>query len=149
MDEKKISGVLIETSSNYWFLIGIGVNVAHAPTVPPPGRQSTSIGFYCPESSSTKEEKQVQLARQLGEDMASDLSQWLFSHKESPPNQRAAEKNRILRNWKQWVDWDMQLVLRDTDYHETVTPVDIEQDGQLRVKGRNGKERLIVTDYFV
>ena len=156
VDEKKISGVLIESSSNSWFLIGIGVNVAHAPTVPPPGRPSTSIGFYYPEilmddgdSTTSIEERQVLLARELGEGMASDLSLWLSDQKGANPNQSVAERTRILQSWKQWVNWDMQLVWRDTEDHETVTPVDIESDGQLRVRGSQGRERLVVTDYFV
>ena len=162
VDEKKISGVLIENaktklieSSNYWFLIGIGVNVAYAPTVPSSGpnqgRPATSIGVYCPQTleNDNSSHATVRLARQLGEDMAADLSRWLSDHKGSNPNRSAAEKTRILRNWKQWVDWDLQLVLRDTVDHETVTPVDIEPDGRLRVKGSNGQERLIVTDYFL
>jgi len=152
VDENKISGVLIEMSSNSWFLIGIGVNIKHAPMVPLSGpnhgRKATSIANYCPQIVDD-EAKSVQIARQLGEDMAHDLSRWLVEHRKSKPPKTDAETKRILQSWKEWVDWDVQLVLRDAVERETVTPVDIEPDGRLRVKGSNGTERLIVTDYFL
>jgi biotin-(acetyl-CoA carboxylase) ligase len=79
VDEKKISGVLIESSANGdWFLIGIGVNLAYAPPVPTSGpnngRQSTCIQDICPPSSDLDLQD---AACRLGVDLAHDVNQWL------------------------------------------------------------------------
>ena len=42
----------------------------------------------------------------------------------------------------------MLLKLRNPQNQEMVMPINIEDDGRLRIKGANGQERLVVTDYF-
>jgi BirA family transcriptional regulator, biotin operon repressor / biotin---[acetyl-CoA-carboxylase] ligase len=140
VDEKKIAGVLIESTSNGWFLIGIGVNVGYTPQVPTQGpnqgRRATSISEYCIDQPSY-----AMIAQNLGEQMGEDLHRGLLS--------QSGGTQELIHNWKQWVDWDKQLVLRDGDDKTPVIPLDIEEDGRLRVKEANGNERRVVTDYFL
>lgn len=157
--EQKIAGVLIESTTE-WFLIGIGVNVAHAPSVPQSGpnhgRPATCIQCHCPkdnDSSAPKPQEWVDLARELGVAMAANLSQWLarcVKDKDTAWNAHD-EQTHMLQQWRSFVDWDMQLVLRDsTDKEQSVLPIDIEPDGRLRVQSiTNGQERLVVSDYFL
>ena len=148
VNEKKISGVLIESHSaadgSYWFLIGIGVNLAHAPEVPSTGpnngRPSTCIQDICPKSSDRLNLDDA--ARQLGVNLAFDLNQWLQTMTDS---MKAGEY--ILEEWKQWVDWDMDLVMRDTS--QSVRMIDLLPDGRIQVIGEDGLKRTLVSDYFL
>ena len=145
VDEKKISGVLIESSSNGWFLIGIGVNLAYAPTIatsgPNNGRPSTCIQDYCPPVDLNF----VDAARQLGVDLAFDLNQWILAMEHSTKG-----SDFVLEDWKQWVDWDMELVMRDTHNHERVKMTDLLPDGRVQVVSlEDGRKRTLVSDYFL
>jgi BirA family biotin operon repressor/biotin-[acetyl-CoA-carboxylase] ligase len=143
VDHQKIAGVLIE-SENGWFLVGIGVNVAYAPPVPTAGpnhgRQSTSLDVYCSADVAATHAGYEEIAHQLGVDMARDLGAFL-----DHPN----PAQDVLDEWKQRVDWDMELVLRDLEDKTPVVPVDVHSDGRLLVRDRNGQERLVVSDYFI
>jgi biotin-(acetyl-CoA carboxylase) ligase len=143
VDHQKIAGVLIE-SENGWFLVGIGVNVAYAPPVPTAGpnhgRPSTSLDVYCSADTAAAHAGYEEIAHQLGVDMARDLGAFL-----DHPN----PSQDVLDEWKRWVDWDMELVLRDLEDKTPVMPVDVHSDGRLLVRDRNGRERLMVSDYFI
>ena len=52
----------------------------------------------------------------------------------------------ILSEWEAWVDWEKPLTIRDEGVQ--VTPLAIEPDGQLRVRGPDGKERLLIAEYL-
>lgn len=150
VDEKKISGVLIE-SSNGWFLVGIGVNLVYAPPVPTSGpnngRQSTCIQDFCPTSSSSEmSEFDLEVAaRHMGVDLAHDLNQWLQTMTDSS---KAAQS--ILEEWKRWANWDMELIMRDTPNHERVQMADLLPDGRIQVIRReDGSKRTLVSDYFL
>ena len=151
VDEQKISGVLIESEKD-WFLIGIGVNVGHAPTVPSTGansgRTATSIRDYCLTQFPSNSDEYVTMARELGQNMAVDISDWLNAHGQDTVAQSEEEQKRLLAQWRGWVDWDMILMLRDGDNKEPVEPLDIEPDGRLKIREKCGRERLVVTDYF-
>ena len=163
VENEKIAGVLIE-SQDGWFLIGIGVNVAYAPQVPTSGpnhgRKSTCIQFFC--SCQDDEKNSVRLdpvpvAEKLGLDMAYQLVDWLQAsspqqqQESSSANAYAAQalSAQVLEEWKLWVDWDMELVLRDLNDKTPVVPVEVLSDGRLKVRDRNGRERLVVSDYFL
>jgi len=150
VDDNKISGVLIE-SANDWFLIGIGVNVAQAPEIPTSGpnhgRVSTSIRSHCQLTDVTTTEEFVVMARDLGQTMGFDLNEWLSRFPMQDAADVASERNRLVQEWRGWVDWDLTLTMRD-ETKEVVKPVDIEPDGRLRVRGWDGQDRLIVADYF-
>jgi biotin-(acetyl-CoA carboxylase) ligase len=161
VEERKISGVLIESSANGWLLIGIGVNVAYAPQVPTAGpnqgRPATSLYDMCEQSSSFSSSSSSSStttsnnnnnnfdARQLGVDLAYDLHTFLQT-----PNHPDADQ--ILNDWKRWVDWDMELVMRDTPQQERVRLVGVLPDGRVQVQAvgqEDGVKRTLVSDYFL
>jgi biotin-(acetyl-CoA carboxylase) ligase len=140
VNEKKIAGILIESSDNGWFLIGIGVNLAHAPPIPTSGpnygRRSTSVSEFCAVTDWEKE------ARELAVELANDLHSFLENLHSSPTT--------IIEEWKRWVDSDMELVMRDTPKRERVKMVDMLLDGRIQVIGQDdGIQRTLVSDYFV
>jgi len=145
VQNRKISGVLIETerdaSKTYWFLIGIGVNVAYAPKVdkqgPNRGREATCISDHC---SSKQDWEEV--SKSLAADIAWDLAQWCIS---SHRNDGASHD--VLKEWRRWVEWGKELFLRDVPDGKVI-PVDVEADGQLKVRTADGSFRLLASDYL-
>jgi len=147
VDGKKISGTLIENASN-WFLIGIGINVAHAPTVPTTGadygRPSVSLKDYCGDS---EREERDQKARDLGVQLAFDFHRWIYEE-----DSDTAEM--IVDGWKRWLDWDAELTMRNDANSEAprrvVKLLDVLPDGRIKVVDKeDGKEEILVSDYFV
>lgn len=158
VDDKKISGTLIE-SAHGWFLIGIGINLAHAPHIPTSGpdhgRLAVSIRDYCNDkrtvSSSTK-------ARTVGVQLAYDLHVWLnngpsFSDLSTSAIGTSVVDNvsakSIIDGWKRWLDWDMEWTIRDKADRERVRIVDVLSDGRIQVANiDDGSQRILVSDYF-
>jgi biotin-(acetyl-CoA carboxylase) ligase len=181
---EKIAGVLIETYED-WFLIGIGINVGYAPSVPSEGddrgRDATCLARYChtdaddyivgaveemvgvgygpmkiivPEIDEKEEENRwIETSKQLAMDVAYDLHSWL--HYDDDNNNNAQQSQRqigesILDDWKSFVDWDMELTLRDTPNRERVTLEGVLEDGRVIVKEVDtGQTRTLVADYFL
>ena len=181
---EKIAGVLIETYED-WFLIGIGINVGYAPSVPSEGddrgRDATCLARYChtdaddyivgaveemvgvgygpmkiivPEIDEKEEENRwIETSKQLAMDVAYDLHSWL--HYDDNNNNNAQQSQRqigesILDDWKSFVDWDMELTLRDTPNRERVTLEGVLEDGRVIVKEVDtGQTRTLVADYFL
>ena len=144
VDERKISGVLIESSSNGWFLVGIGVNLASAPVVdasgPNRGRPATSIMDLCPDKS-TSASLDEETAERFGVELAYDLHSFLME---------GGTGDQVLNEWKQWIDWDMELVLRDTPGQERVKITGVLPDGRIEVQHiDDGRIRTLVSDYFL
>jgi BirA family biotin operon repressor/biotin-[acetyl-CoA-carboxylase] ligase len=154
VDDKKISGTLIENASD-WFLIGVGINVAHAPTVPTTGtdygRPSVSLSEYCgsggSSSNSEEESRRGQTARDLGVRLALNFHRWIYED--------TSTAESIVEGWKRWLDWDTELTMRN-DGNSKVGPkrvvrlLDVLPDGRIRVKNAgDGKEEVLVSDYFV
>lgn len=159
---EKIAGILIESSRD-WFLIGIGVNVGYAPSIPREGanygRRATCLSQYCAaadgggdgaEDGAREAEKHwIAVSRTLARDVAHDLHSWLFPPPSSPPS-RAHAGEAILDQWKSYLDWDMELVLRDTPRRERVTLTEILEDGRAVVReAETGRTRTLVSDYFL
>ena len=147
VNEQKISGILIESSLNGWFLIGIGINLAYAPQVamtgPDRGRPATSISNLCSEQESSSPLWGEKQAQQLGIDLAYDLHSFLLQ-------ENADLGTRVLEDWKQWIDWDMELVMRDTPEQERVRMVGVLPDGRVQVRNvDDGRIRTLVSDYFL
>ena len=144
VNQDKIAGILIESSTTGWFLIGIGVNLAYAPPVPTQGpnhgRTSTCLDNHCSLSNVNLNWEDV--AHQVGVDLAQHLDTFL----NNPP----MTSNAIVDKWKQWADFSMELVMRDTPQRERVKVVDMLPDGQIRVVNlEDGSSRVIVADYFI
>jgi biotin-(acetyl-CoA carboxylase) ligase len=147
-DHKKISGTLIESAAG-WFLIGIGINVMYAPIVPTSGadhgRPSVSIRDYCSNLRDESDEIKT-MARKVGEQLAYDLHTWFHEDVVSPSD----ASNEIVNGWKEWLDWDMELVMRDTPGREKVRMVDVLPDGRVQVENLDdGATRVLVSDYFL
>lgn len=158
VDGKKIAGVLIESDKdhegNYYFLVGIGVNYKFAPKVETNGeergRETTCICDYT--SSSTLENNNneenddggVEAAKELGRRIAKSVKDWVEVQKDWDG---AAES--IITVWESWTEFGNTLVLRDEPGNETVIPLSLEKDGRLRVRGQDGKERLLCFEYLL
>ena len=171
VDNKKISGTLIENASD-WFLIGIGINVAHAPVVPTKGadygRPSVSLNDYCgggggssnrgtndaghdgasrrsPENAENYHRDQK--AQDLGVRLALDFHRWIYEDSLS-------SADSIVKEWKRWLDWNAELTMRNDHNKEgprrIVKLMDVLPDGRILVSNkRDGKEEILVSDYFV
>mmetsp|Transcript_9185 Transcript_9185/g.19604 ORF Transcript_9185/g.19604 Transcript_9185/m.19604 type:complete len:481 (+) Transcript_9185:275-1717(+) len=151
---EKIAGILIESSQD-WFLIGIGINVGYAPDIPKEGadygRQATCLSRFCEAKSTngsswTEEDHWTEVSKELARDLAYDLSSWL----NQPPSSQGNLAESILHEWRTFVEWDMELVLRDTEARERVTLTSVLEDGRVVVKVKDtGEIRTLVADYFL
>ena len=155
VDDAKLSGTLIESvivQNESWFLIGIGINVMHAPSLAKsPGKQirpAVSLQAYCGENLPE------QTALYLGTDLAYALADWVTTNSTLP---RAQANQAVLQAWKAKADFGKAYEIRSNDVAEEssdsyrgeqVVAVDIAPDGQLKIRGADGKERLLVADYF-
>lgn len=147
---EKVAGILIESSQD-WLLIGIGINVGYAPDIPSEGvdygRNTTALCKYCPRDELNKDQTWVDVATQLGRAIAFDLHSWLNHSSASFSTQIG---DNILTEWKSYVDWDMELVLRDTPNREKVTLKEVLDDGRAVVQETaTGLKRTLVSDYFL
>ena len=138
--DQKVAGVLIESmviNGNVWLIVGIGVNLAVAPQVPQDGpnrgRPATSVQSHC-----TKQQLPDETAQIFATDFTEGLVQWL----ESP----TSSSQKVLADWKKWANFGQVQLVRETN--ERVIPVDIKEDGQLVVRGEDGRERLLAADYL-
>ena len=168
---EKIAGILIE-SSHDWFLVGIGINVGYAPDIPREGadygRRATSLSQYCSssteiiqsddkegETSKTEEEYWIEISKKLAIDISYDLHTWLHPESRSYSSSISSHNNEhsaesILNQWKSYIDWDMELTLRDTPKRERVMLKEILEDGRVVVQEVDtGLTRTLVSDYFL
>ena len=164
----KIAGILIESSQD-WFLIGIGINIGYAPTIPLEGvdygRKATSISDFCPAlnpkmkgstedgiviNEETDKNYWIQLSKKLSTDIAYDLHSWLHHPLSSKHSHNIHSGESILNQWRSYIDWDMELVLRDTPLRERVILKSILEDGRVVVQEvKTGVTRTLVSDYFL
>jgi BirA family biotin operon repressor/biotin-[acetyl-CoA-carboxylase] ligase len=153
VDQKKIAGVLIESdkdhAGNYYFLIGIGVNYRFAPLVETSGNErgriTTCIYDYVNGDDDDDNDKcGVESAKALGKRIAGDVRDWVKMQK----NWDGAADS-VVAMWDTWAEYGNKLILRDEPGNQSVTPLGLERDGRLRVKGQDGKERLLSSDYLL
>lgn len=168
---EKVAGILIESSQD-WFLVGIGINVGYAPDIPCEGvdygRKATCLSQYCHSGSlssaegtcaadddvencngtNNDEEHWIEVSKKLARDVAYDLHSWL--HPSTASTTTAHSGETILNEWKSFVDWDMELILRDTPTRERVTLKQVLEDGRVVVQEiETGSTRTLVSDYFL
>ena len=154
VDDKKIAGILIENhydevTKESWYLVGIGVNVAHAPKIdlagPQRGRMSTCIADHC-----EIEGDGVEMAQALAFDIAKGIHDWVAASIGGGEYvDKSIASEAIIREWSDWAEFGKEQVLRDKPGNVVVTPVGIEPDGRLRVRQRNGSEMLLAADYLL
>ena len=169
VNNQKISGTLIENETiqidesdgggsvhQLWMLVGIGVNVASAPRslANSPGKQVRSaccIQDFC---SSSRLPRSTALA--LGQDLASALADWAFSNDSDKDNSSKVDREQQIRNrWISYANFGQEYELRGQTVDdenggyegERVVTLGLEPDGQLRVRGRDGRERKLIADY--
>lgn len=162
-----------DRGDEYWLLVGVGVNIESHPTIlldrnesmpdcevesaperPTPHRLATSLRQHC-------DCVHVPSAVEFGIELASGIEKMVVDELSSKRNDSqdssllpslsiptiTSNKNSIVDRWKSWTKMGEFYTLRGTG--ERVRTVDIEADGQLRVCGEDGRERLLVSDYFV
>ena len=168
VNDKKIAGVLIEShydpkSGDCWFLVGVGLNVAHAPRIyqfgSERGRQATCLADHVPDyvSGSSGDDCDagddgVEQARRLASDLASSICSWASESSRAVAGSightpEAAEA--VVREWEGWAEFGKVQILRDKPGNEAVVPLGIEPDGRLRVRGNDGRIRLLCADYLL
>mmetsp|Transcript_56698 Transcript_56698/g.68220 ORF Transcript_56698/g.68220 Transcript_56698/m.68220 type:complete len:400 (-) Transcript_56698:82-1281(-) len=172
VDGGKIAGVLIESATDQtyqtWFMIGVGVNVAVAPAVDTAGenrgRRSTCVKDHCLKCNSGGDSFEnnvdkdhsfgdgMEEATALANNIARDICSWIYyadELSEQGSNNKDANAKILLNEWREWVDWEKELVVRDSTDNEIIVPLGVEPDGQLRVRGQDGRERLLMVDYLL
>jgi len=153
--DKKISGTLIEneimSDNSSWLLVGIGVNVAFSPSLTgSPGKQvrgATCIQDSCPGDLLPQDTAAI-----LGLDLANALVEWMVDRETA----KATKEAQVIEDWKSFAafgtPYEMRGEIEDetagTHKGETVVAVNIQDDGQLLVRGENGLERLLIADYM-
>lgn len=169
VNQKKIAGVLIESDQDhsgcYYYLVGIGINYKYAPVVntnmnganatdSQRGREATCICDYIPCNNAINEDGNeddndndaisTTKAMELGQNVAKDVMDWVKLQKTWD-----GAADAIVPNWERHFECGTKYIMRDDPNQEVVTSVGIEKDGQLRVKGMNGVERLLCSDYLL
>lgn len=144
LDNKKIAGTLIENhrvgAQDFW-LVGIGINIQSSPAALPTEikdfrpipRRATCLQEYALTNTT------LPSAVELGSTLATKLRVW-------SSNLRQLDAVKFIENWKAWSDIGATYEIRETG--ESVRIVDIEPDGRLRVETVEGRQRLLVADYF-
>ena len=153
-------------------MIGIGINLKYKPTIPTSGpnhgRPATSFEDFCDFPDVSSSENQISwedLSRKWSVQLAYNLYSWLTSHSSlsvsttfvTPNNNNSNSVDlaqSIVDGWKEWLDWDMELVMRDTAAQERVKLVNVLPDGRVEVevvddRTNNGPRRTLVSDYFL
>jgi biotin-(acetyl-CoA carboxylase) ligase len=158
IDKKKVAGVLIENASDslneYWLLVGIGVNInGHPQELPPetkasaPARLATSLKQHVHGQT-----KIIPTAFDFGVELSKEIEKLVrqseLGRRDSNENSiTTTAGNGIIDRWKKFADTTDNYIIRETG--ENVRMIGIEDDGQLRVLGMDGKDRLLVSHYFV
>jgi len=136
VDRRKVAGVLIEGDGTH-LLVGIGVNVAHAPSVPTSGPQCGRPATCLKEHGGDASPDAV---KAIAAAIARGLASWVGAGTDSAGGLRS--------EWSDMVDWSEALVLRDDG--AVVQPLRLEADGMLAVRvSDTGKERLLVAEYLL
>lgn len=133
INREKVAGVLIESHiarEQTFLLVGVGINIFEKPEIASQeGRPAASIQQYCSEPLPDT------TPHIISTEIATRLVEWMED-----------SSHDIVETWKKWAEFNTPQTLRDTG--EVVVPVNIERDGQLRVRQENGEERLLMADYL-
>jgi BirA family transcriptional regulator, biotin operon repressor / biotin---[acetyl-CoA-carboxylase] ligase len=148
IDQRKIAGVLIENwlapapDHAAWFLIGIGINVAYAPTLPEGVRPAICLQELYGASDDTALPEST--SHEIGTRLVHSLVDWVDSGKMT--KDKLLAENRVLEEWKVLAEFGQAYKIRETG--EEVLTLNIHRDGRLKVRGADGQERLLAADYL-
>ena len=123
------------------------MNIVVAPEVPSSGsergRTATSINEFVDSISLSMS------AEKLAYDISNDIFSWIDY--ESSRNSKEQAEQFVIEEWKSFVNnWGKTLMLRDdSEGFSPIIPLDIERDGQLRVRDKFGREKLLCADYLL
>ena len=131
---QKCSGVLIEGDGEHLF-IGVGVNLRSAPPVPTEGPQKGRPSTCLADHGAEHHPAAVQA-------LAVAIAQGIAAWAEKGSDSAAA----VHAEWTSLAEWDVALSLRDSK--KPVTPLRLEADGQLTVRGLDGREFQLVAEYL-
>jgi BirA family biotin operon repressor/biotin-[acetyl-CoA-carboxylase] ligase len=135
----KVSGLLIEMDgSTRYYLVGVGVNVAHAPPMPTAGtdrgRTATCLAEHGVVVHGLDTAKDLSLA------ISRAVAEWVGA-----AGQETAEQ--VVQEWGELAAWGKVYKRRDDD--SVVIPLGLEPDGRLRVRDQaTGAIRYLVTEYL-
>jgi biotin-(acetyl-CoA carboxylase) ligase len=143
LKDQKISGTLIENflgEKQDWWLVGIGVNIESCPQQIPPEKAD----FHSTPRSATCLREHTNFtvlptAIDFGSQISNHLIEWIGSI-------QTAAAGEVVSDWKSWADMGQLYTIRETG--EQVTTLDLQADGQLKIIGSDGRERLLVSDYL-
>lgn len=152
INDRKLAGVLIENEiidNETWLLVGVGVNLVFAPNLSAsPGKQirgATCLQDLCrePLPESTFEA--------FGRDLSRALVDWILDDSVS----KDVKEKQVVDEWKSFAEFGHEYEIRGevqeehSGYRgEKVVVLDVQKDGQLVVRGADGRERLLIADYM-
>lgn len=137
LGDAKVSGLLIEMDGAGHYLVGIGVNLAHAPEVPnhgvDRGRTATSLAQHGAQVS-------AEAARELSLAIATAVADWF--------RKRGGDGAEAVKaEWEGMAVWGREYRLREDG--SVVVPLGLEDDGRLRVRDlASGDTRYLVAEYL-
>ena len=151
------------SSHDYW-LVGIGVNIASHPTdlqnettttdVAAPRRATSLNEYYCTNNSHTSSpplptaaEFGTQLALKIQELVRSEWSTSRSNTRSTTTTTTTNSQNTIVDRWRRWAQMGTMQTIRDTG--EVVKTVAIMDDGRLHVIDQQGKDKYLISDYFI
>lgn len=131
----KVSGLLIEMDGGGHYLVGIGVNLAHAPEVPSAGADRGRTATCLARHGASPE-----AARELALAIATAVAEWFGRRGEDTAEAVTAE-------WEGMAVWGKEYRLRDDG--SVVVPLGLEPDGRLRARDvASGGTRYLVAEYL-
>jgi BirA family biotin operon repressor/biotin-[acetyl-CoA-carboxylase] ligase len=152
INDLKVSGTIIEheiVDGASYLLIGVGVNVVQAPVLVESTRGATSLQQHCGANALLPTS-----ALEFGCDLVRALAEWIYEDNEGLS--KLQKEYKVLSDWRSLAELGKVYELRGNEGDEhcalkgkKVVTVDIEQDGQLRVREEDGRERLLVAEYLI
>ncbi|CAB9503027.1 Bifunctional ligase/repressor BirA [Seminavis robusta] len=145
VEDRKIAGVLIENwlapapDRTVWLVIGIGINIAYAPVLPEGIRPAICLQEMYKDNTLPESTSQ-----EVGTHLVYSLLDWLEKGRTS--NNKALMDTQVLQEWKALAKFGQVYKIRETG--EEVVTLGVQNDGQLKVRGANGRERSLTADYL-
>ena len=153
-----------KTTNQYesWWLVGIGVNVESYPQQLPTEkedsgankipRSATCLSEYIDMIPTSKKIDESLVRLDLARDISFELMELIDTALGASTTPTSSSKGGgdksdfLLQEWRSYANLGQSYTIRQTG--EIVTTIDVESNGQLRVRGQDGKIRSLIADYF-